>query len=767
MSWAAAAAFSLLWTGLLGWALLDAGCRAARSVGIAAPASVRLLAGVVLGASALWAWLMLLAAFGALGPRSAAVGIVAAFAALRARDPAPGAIPTARVLTLLLGRAPQGRLARAGAWLLAAALLLVAVEGLRRPVFDFDALSYHLPFTARVLDSGTIPHLDTPFGDPAAAYQPKTEHVLRALLAPVRGHEQLVWIGAFPHLALLWLAVYVAARSLGARRTQALWGVASTLLATVTLSQAADSLVDLPVASWWTAFAACVLAWQRGRDGAALPLVAGLALGFSFGAKYLAVGLGPLLLLIVGPALRRRRAPARWASLGIGVLATGGFFYLRSALWTGSPSYPARIELLGWPLFEGPIDRASMLAWVFNSSAVDSVPLLERLAPFVGPLVGNAQVHDLPRPVLTTGALALAPFGLWLAGTLAQLRRPAVLAFAAIAPATLILAWAAVPFTFGRFAIIASAVAGVMASLAAARRPLVVAAAVIAGIALQCALLFDRWQALLVTALLIGAAGAIGAEQLPSARRTQAWRFIATAAAALLLGFAATHRPSIIGTTPSEWRPGLRIVDSLPADARIAYAGNNVPYVFRGNVGRRVEHIPLDGNRTGRFDTRAARWAAAGLAPAISPSPGFDRGLQDPAAWLAALREAEIDVLVVTALESLQRVQIRHDARGFPIEESWARAAAPALELLHADDVMSVYAHHPDREPAVPLPAARQRREPDAFALLPHGQALARHYPLAQGELGLPRYTRTRARVEAMVAAGIDPRSGRRSQRRP
>jgi len=762
MPWSVSAAVSLVWTGLLGWLLLDAGCRGARRLGIGEPASLRLLAGAILGTAGLWLWLLLLGAFSALGPRSAAVGVVAGFAALRAREPAPGAIPTGRPIALLLGRSRRNRLARIGAWLLAAVFVLVLIEGLRRPVFAFDTLSYHLPFTARVLDTATIPHVDTPFGDPAAAYQPKTEHVLRTVLAPLRGHEQLLWIGAFPHLALLWLGVYVAARALGARRAQALWGAASTLLATVTLSQAADSLVDLSVASWWLAAAACLLAWQRGIDRPRLPLVAGLALGFSFGTKYLAIALAPLLPLLLGPAFVCRRTPRSWAALAAGAIAIGSFFYLRNWVWTGNPLYPLRLEFLGWELLDGAITRADMTAWVFNTSGLDAASLLGRLAEFTGPLVGNARNDDVPRDVLTTATLALIPAGLWLGGTLSALRRPAALCFAALTPASLLLCWFVVPFTYGRFAIIATGAVGVMAALAGRRHPGIVAGVILLGLLAQCALVLDRWHVMLAGAVIVAGAGFLAAARLPAPLRPRAWQAGLSATALLLLAVAASNRPSIIGTAPDRWQKGLARIDALPQDARIAYAGNNVPYVLRGNAGRPVEHVPLDGALAGRFDTRASRWAAAGLAPAISPSPGFDRGVQDADAWLRALREAEINTLVVTAIGGLQLVQVRHDERGFPVEDAWARAAAPTLELLQADDVMRIYTLQPQHEPAAPLPARRERREPDAFALLPHSNALTRHYPLGVAELEQPRYGRMHSRVKEMVAAGIDPRRGER-----
>ena len=767
--------FSVLWAAGGSFLLLDTGCRAARRLGIGEPASLRLLAGTVIAVSATWLWLAVLGAIGGLGPRSAAAGIVAAFAALRALEPAPHAVPTARLTALLLGRSRSGRSARIAAWWLAALFVAVALRGLAYPTLSFDSLSYHLPFTAHVLDGGTIPHVDTPFGDPAAAYQPKTEHVLRALLAPIPGHERLVWISALPHLPLLWLAIYVAARALGAHRAAALWGAASAILASVTLSQAADALVDLPVASWWIAFTAIALAWQRPR-GRAAPLpagavaaTAGAALGLSFGAKFLAVALGPLLACVLVPALVHERRARPWAAFAGAAVATGGYFYLRNAWWTGNPAYPVAFELLGRPLLEGPIARDAMFAWVFNLSGMAAAPLPERLAAFASPLVGNATGHDFPGAVRATALACIVPVGLWLGGCARGLtapgrRTPPALARAGVAllaPATIAFAWFVVPFTYGRFAILAVGAAATAAAFAT-MSPARLAAAVVAGLALQLARIGEVWQLLAVATLVVAAVAAPVTERIrPRGARA---RSLAIAALAVVLVTAAGTRPSIVDHTPASWRPGLSAIEALPRDARIAYAGNNVPYVFRGSVGRFVEHVPIDGERTMRFDERAARWKGAGRAPAISASPGLDRGVQDAAAWLAALRDGRFDRLVVTTLDGTQLVQVRHDGAGFPIEDAWARAAAPMLRPVHSDDVMRVYAVErgdaPDDSPLPPMPARVERVEPDAFALLPHPSALARRYPKAVAEIAEPQYARTRERARALVEAGVDPRTG-------
>jgi hypothetical protein len=327
---------------------------------------------------------------------------------------------------------------------------------------------------------------------------------------------------------------------------------------------------------------------------------------------------------------------------------------------------------------------------------------------------------------------------------------------AALAPATLALGWLAVPFTYGRFMILATGSVGVVAALAARRWPRTTVAAVTAGALTQYVVVGDRWHALVVAAL--GIAVGSGLVMESSARRGVRRRPMAPAVASALLlalgmGVAAATHPAVIDAAPRRWRPGLRRIGALPPEARIAYAGNNVPYLLRG-PGHSVLHVPLDGDLSGRFDTRAARWAKTGLPPAVSPSPGFDRGVQDAKAWLDALRTARIDALVVTPLAGAQLVQIRHDGRGMPIEDVWARAAAPALEAVHLDDALHIYSLHPEREPASPLPPSRERREPDAFALLFHPRALARKYPLGVAEIALPQYARVRRRVAQMPQEG-------------
>jgi hypothetical protein len=220
-----------------------------------------------------------------------------------------------------------------------------------------------------------------------------------------------------------------------------------------------------------------------------------------------------------------------------------------------------------------------------------------------------------------------------------------------------------------------------------------------------------------------------------------------------LVAVAGLTRPVFEPAMPQGWENGARELAERrgrePA-AAIAYAGNNLPYLFRMERAQPVLHVPPDGRLAVRFDQRAVEWRRAGLEAAISPSPGFDRRIQDASAWLAGLREAGVGHVVTTRMAEQQPVQVRHDPAGFPIEDSWARDAAPALEPVFADLHVRIYQLHSEREPRAALPAASERREPDAFALLTRRRELERLYPLGAREIRHPRFARMRARAERL-----------------
>src|SRR5688572_7958902 len=141
---------------LLGLVLLDAGCRCARGEG-----GLRLLGGAIVAGSVLLAWLLVLGCAGVLAQPWIALVAPLFWVAAWWFGRAHGLWPVSQRALALARREPEA------GFLLAICALLLG-WALWRPTFDVDAVSYHLPYTAAALDSRALPHVDTPFGDPAA-----------------------------------------------------------------------------------------------------------------------------------------------------------------------------------------------------------------------------------------------------------------------------------------------------------------------------------------------------------------------------------------------------------------------------------------------------------------------------------------------------------------------------------------------------------------------------------------------------------------------
>lgn len=728
---------------LLTFVLWDAGARlGARLLGDAT-ASARLLAGAVLGAAFLLVVLLGLGQFHRI--RSDAVLAAAvAFWILCWRVGAPWSLAHAgrRLLGLLLpGRGDWA--AAVGFWFVTGLCAYGLAHGLLRPNPDYDALSYHLPYTAEVLDTHGVPLLDTPFGDSAQAYQPKNDDLLRAAACPTPGDERLAWTGSYPHLPLFLLGIYVLARRLGCGRRAAVWGAACAAIAPELLEQATSAMVDLAMASWWTAFAA--LAAQRSsRSAAGGAWCAGLALGLAYGTKYLAVPFTPLVLLALVPAWShwRGRRLRCLAALGLGTAMTGAFFYARNLALTGNPLYPVKLEVAGITLLQGNYGRSVMMDWVFHHAQNPGLPPWTWALDLTGGLPEAARMLEWH----SAWVVLAVPAGLWGLGVLASLRRPAVLALLAIAPAVLAICWWLVPYTYARFALLAIAMIGLAAARLGAARWI----GLVVPPALAAHLLVTRTYHLGEISVL-GAAVVVVVLCWRLRRhlaRIALWA-VPLFAGGLLVVVAANRRPLWADFPGERFVELWRRVEALPDPGTIAYAGNNLPYPLRGR-GRRIRHVvyvPTDGRTDLRFHDRALAWHRDGLPPAVCPEPGFYRRWQDPAAWLAAVRRLGVRYLVVTRLQDHQLLNIRHDAQGFPVEAAWARALAPVFEPVFADDFAQVFAVHGEREPRGPMPPKVERREPDAFHLLKQPEELARWYPLGVHEIRARRYARLRERA--------------------
>lgn len=268
--------------------------------------------------------------------------------------------------------------------LTAAALLAVAVLvyarslvlALRLPPRDIDSLWYHLVAVAAWVRTGEMaPAIDnaSKAGDLgwtiAAETYPRDTETVSAWLSVFTHDTTLVGLTQFPFLALLFVATYGICRRFRATRGLALSASAAVVLAPTVVSQSYMAYNDIAragvaVAVWHVLLMAYPEAADRGQ--ALTPrtalLLTGALLALGMGVKAANGYLIPAVL-VAGLVLRRASDPATRPGRLAGMawvlgpaLLLGSFWYLRTWLHWGSPTWPIAVGP-----FEGPATMHALL----------------------------------------------------------------------------------------------------------------------------------------------------------------------------------------------------------------------------------------------------------------------------------------------------------------------------------------------------------------------------------------------------------------------
>ena len=261
-------------------------------------------------------------------------------------------IPRGPAPALVAGvRGSVGRSAVLG-WLLGASGLLaaaVAADGVVEPRLRFDALVGHLPMAVQWLQTGQLREL--PFTAAlveATRYPGNSELMSLWVLIPMH-REFLVQLATLPGMAMALAAAPLLTRSLRGGAVAGLVAAALVLTLPPVLSdEVGTNMSDLFAAGGFLIAAAFVA--RHGCEGSWRDLlIAGVGSGLAVGARYQALLVVAPLLLLALARIRSaggRRAPAL-AALAGGLAATGGYWYLRNAVLTGDPFYPATVALPG------------------------------------------------------------------------------------------------------------------------------------------------------------------------------------------------------------------------------------------------------------------------------------------------------------------------------------------------------------------------------------------------------------------------------------
>lgn len=237
----------------------------------------------------------------------------------------------------------------AAATFFAAALAIAAATAcaILVPIWPWDSIGYHLPYVAFAL-----------YGHSTAAVPPDIFYIstyphdielfmiaLRAMLPD----DRLVDLAQIPFGIAGAIATAGIARKLGAERATALAAGAAWITVPAVFLQLPTNYVDVACAALLLAASYFVVPHaDRELDERAQPHafpLAAIMLGLYAGAKPNA----PLIAAVVGLILIARawRTPSRWSTIGVLVLAAafGSEAFVTTALRTGNPIWPARVDL--------------------------------------------------------------------------------------------------------------------------------------------------------------------------------------------------------------------------------------------------------------------------------------------------------------------------------------------------------------------------------------------------------------------------------------
>ncbi len=256
-----------------------------------------------------------------------------------------------------------------------AAVALAVVAAYYLPVWQWDALGYHLPYVNFALQRGTF--ADIPASVPYLSTYP---HVVEDVFAAWRAmlpDDRLVELSHLTFGLLGALAIATIARGLGARTDHAVAAGAAWLTVPAVFLQLPTNYTDVASGALLLTAIAFVLA-PIPENSTATVLLAGIAIGLFLGSKPSAPIAAALLLAVV--SVRGYRAGHRGSVVvaWLAALLLGGPRYAINVVHHGNPVWPVQLDI--GPLhLPGTQTMSALLGSGANAPHLDG-SLLSRLA---------------------------------------------------------------------------------------------------------------------------------------------------------------------------------------------------------------------------------------------------------------------------------------------------------------------------------------------------------------------------------------------------
>lgn len=611
-----------------------------------------------------------------------------------------------------------------GLWI-AIVAFVVGMGMSHSPFIAYDSLSYHLFFPARWFQAHRLSIIPTPFSDEAQAYQPANGELwLLWLMLPFHG-DLLARIGQLPFYLMAATTVYRLARRLGAKPVHAMYAPTFFLITPTVVDQAVGANVDLIAATMFvTSLYVGIVAVDSNerRDWA----MWGISVGLFLGTKYLALVYLPILLVV--PVIRGLRVRALWALPGIA--AFGLPWYVRNWVVTGSPIYPATLTMAGVTIGQGAYTRQAMLQSYAHTTD------LRLLAVALIHAFGTAFfLFALPAAALALVALVRRRTW-WPAGFVMLASVAGVLLcwlgvgdnvdsrFLLPAVVTLV---TMLPLSFGHSRRLNAGVhifyaLGIVWVLVGAQTQLHASLPWYMADWLTLHGIIDK--TFLVHFALLASAAALSVRIAPGRQSIAAVVVGLVSAASVTLAIGAEtwcvpSRCDFLQVASPHLRLdfvyGSRWLNAHVSAATIAYTGINLPYPLSGShLSNVVYYVNIDGHTDWRFDdyARAFRRASArrpdgaalatgsgllrpmaqreGLFDALRPR--FERMSGDQDAWKTNLKIRGVGWVFISTLDPYEIDYVWHNARGFPIEDEWAKADPSVFRLVYENPNVRIYA---------------------------------------------------------------------------